>query len=252
MLANYKADELVTGFAYDKVWEGNWKLATENGMEFYHHMGLHAVTLEADLPARQAEMDPAPASGRFAHSRCFYSEAVRNQAEGLGNAPRPNCKFAEHELNSAYAIGLFPNISLAMSMTTNNWLSFIPLGPERTRVIGGFTVAQEMAADAEVMKASNELVCRVNEEDGQATWRLQQVMRSAKAAPGSLNVREGTCAQFSQIPWTHAGGRSCAGPPGRGVNCGDPNPRYQAGSMGVSTPVAPSIACAASSAMSSR
>ena len=53
-----------------------------------------------------------------------------------------------------------------------------------------------MAADAEVMATSNDLVMRINEEDAQATWRLQQVMRSTKAAPGPLNVREGTCAQF--------------------------------------------------------
>ncbi|MBT4905715.1 MAG: aromatic ring-hydroxylating dioxygenase subunit alpha [Rhodospirillaceae bacterium] len=196
MLENYRTDELITGFAYDTIWEGNWKLATENGMEFYHHMGLHAATLEADLPARQARMDEAPASGRFTHSRCFYSEVARNQSEGFGNAARPGCSFAEHERNSAYAIGLFPNISLAMSTATNNWLSFIPIGPERTRVIGGFVVAPEMAADTKVMEGSNELVYAVNEEDGQATWRLQQVMRSAKAAPGPLNVREGTCAQF--------------------------------------------------------
>jgi len=196
MLANYKTDELVTGFAYDTVWEGNWKLATENGMEFYHHMGLHAVTLEADMPARLGRMDSAPASGRFTHTRCGYSPEALDKPQGFGHQPRPGCSFTELEETTAYAIGLFPDISLAMSTATLNWLSFIPLGPERTRVVGGFIVAPEMAADAEVMAASNELVYAVNEEDGQATWRLQKVMRSQKAAPGPLNVREGTCAQF--------------------------------------------------------
>ena len=196
MLSNYKTHELVTGFSYDTIWEGNWKLATENGMEFYHHMGLHAVTLEADMPARLGRMDPAPASGRFTHPRCGYSPEALDKPQGFGHQPRPGCTFTELEETTAYAIGLFPNISLAMSTATNNWLSFIPMGPERTRVIGGFVVAPEMAADAEVMAASNELVHAVNEEDGQATWRLQQVMRSARAAPGPLNVREGTCAQF--------------------------------------------------------
>ncbi|MGY8994828.1 MAG: aromatic ring-hydroxylating oxygenase subunit alpha [Alphaproteobacteria bacterium] len=196
MLENYKTDELVTGFAYDKIWEGNWKLATENGMEFYHHMGLHAATLEADVPARLATMDPAPASGRFAHSRCGYVEGGLDQSEGFSTWPRPDCNFSERELNSVYAIGLFPNISLAMSSATNNWLSFIPLGPDRTRVIGGFVVAPDLAANADALAASNDLVFRVNEEDAQATWRLQQVMRSTKAAPGPLNVREGSCAQF--------------------------------------------------------
>ena len=196
MLTNYRVDELVTGFSYDTVWEGNWKLATENGMEFYHHMGLHGTTLEADIPARMATMDPAPPSGRFTHTRCGYAPASLDRAEGFGNWPRPGCSFSERERTTAYAIGLFPNISLAMSTATHNWLSFIPLGPERTRVVGGFVMAPEMAAQARVMAESNELVHRVNEEDGQATWRLQQVMRSTKAAAGPLNVREGTVAQF--------------------------------------------------------
>lgn len=196
MLANYKTHELVTGLAYDTIWEGNWKLATENGMEFYHHMGLHGTTLEADIPAKLASMVPAPASGRFTHTRCGYAEASLDQAEGFGNWPRPHCSFTELERRAAYAIGLFPNISLAMSTATLNWLSFIPLGPERTRVVGGFIVAPEMVADAEVMAVSNDLVYRVNEEDAQATWRLQQVMGSTRAAPGPLNVREGTVAQF--------------------------------------------------------
>ena len=196
MLANYRTHELVTGFAYDTVWEGNWKLATENGMEFYHHMGLHGTTLEDDIPARMARMDPAPPSGRFTHTRCGYAPASLDRAEGFGNWPRPHCSFSEPERTTAYAIGLFPNISLAMSTATLNWLSFIPLTPERTRVVGGFIVAPEMAGDTDVMAASNDLVYRVNEEDAQATWRLQQVMRSTKAAAGPLNVREGTVAQF--------------------------------------------------------
>ncbi len=196
MLGNYRIDELVTGIAYDAIWEGNWKLATENGMEYYHHMGLHAATLEAEQPARLARMDPAPASARFAHARCGYAEGIQGQAEGFGNWPRPNCKFSDSELNHVYVMGLFPNMSLAMSSATHNWLSFIPLSPGKTRVVGGFIVAPEMAADAEVMATSNDLVMRINEEDAQATWRLQQVMRSTKAAPGPLNVREGTCAQF--------------------------------------------------------
>jgi hypothetical protein len=159
-------------------------------------MGLHGTTLEADIPAKLATMDPAPASGRFTHTRCGYAEASLDQTEGFGNWPRPHCSFSERERRSAYAIGLFPNISLAMSTATLNWLSFIPLTPERTRVVGGFIVAPDMAADAEVMAVSNDLVYRVNEEDAQATWRLQQVMGATRAAPGPLNVREGTVAQF--------------------------------------------------------
>ena len=197
MLAHYNNADQVTGFSYDKIWEGNWKLATENGMEFYHHMGLHAATVEDALPAKGATVDPAPASGRFAHSRCpFSKDSAYKEGELARFVPDDN-QFTDLELNTAYAIGLFPNVSLAMTADSNNWLSFIPVGPERTRVVGGYIVQPGYdATHPEAAAKRNALLYEVNEEDAQATWRLQNVMRSTKAAPGPLNVREGTVAQF--------------------------------------------------------
>ena len=197
MLAHYSTADHVTGFSYDKIWEGNWKLATENGMEFYHHMGLHAATLEDALPAKGASVDPAPASGRFAHTRCPFSEKSSYKEGEMARFLADDNQFTELEANTSYAIGLFPNISLAMTADSNNWLSFIPLGPERTRVIGGYIVRPGYdAVHPEAAARRIKLIYDVNEEDAQATWRLQRVMRSTKAKPGPLNVREGTVAQF--------------------------------------------------------
>ena len=197
MLAHYATDDLVTGFSYDTIWEGNWKLATENGMEFYHHMGLHAATLEEALPAKGASVDPAPASGRFTHTRCPFSSASSNNESEMARFLPEVHRFTDLEANSAYAIGLFPNISLAMTADSNNWLSFIPLGPERTRVVGGYLVRRGFdEAHPQAAEQRNRLLYEVNEEDAQATWRLQRVLRSTRARPGPLNVREGTCAQF--------------------------------------------------------
>ena len=193
-LESYRSADLVTGLAYDAVWEGNWKLATENGMEYYHHMGLHGRTLEAMLPAAGARMEPAPASGRFTHTRCPYADRAA-AAERV--ARRHDSRFSEADATSSYAMGLFPNISLALTPDSNNWLSFLPMGPEKTRVIGGYLLPDNLQyGDPETAARRNALIHAVNEEDAQATWRLQQVMRSTKAAPGPLNVREGTVAQF--------------------------------------------------------
>jgi phenylpropionate dioxygenase-like ring-hydroxylating dioxygenase large terminal subunit len=193
-LDSYRSADLVTGLAYDAIWEGNWKLATENGMEYYHHMGLHGRTLEAMLPAAGAHMEPAPASGRFTHTRCPYADRAA-AAERV--ARRHDSRFSEADATSSYAMGLFPNISLALTPDSNNWLSFLPMGPERTRVIGGYLLPDNLQyGDPETAARRNALIHAVNEEDAQATWRLQQVMRSTKAAPGPLNLREGTVAQF--------------------------------------------------------
>jgi choline monooxygenase len=218
MLAHYSNSELVTGFSYDTVWEGNWKLATENGMEFYHHMGLHAATLEEALPAKGASVDPAPASGRFAHTRCPFSSKSSYKDGEMARALPEDHQFTELEINTAYAIGLFPNISLAMTADSNNWLSFIPLGPERTRVVGGYIVRPGYdSTNPEAAQRRNQLLYDVNEEDAQATWRLQKVLRSTRARPGPLNVREGTCAQFYKYL-----GRTLAPRPAADANAASP------------------------------
>lgn len=197
MLRHYNIAELVTGFSYDAIWEGNWKLATENGMEFYHHMGLHADTLEAAAPAIGASMEPAPTSGRFTHTRCPISTRGASKDGVLAHSISDGSQFTELEVSTGYAIGLFPNISLAMSVDFTNWLSFLPIGPERIRVVGGYIMRPEYeAANPEAAERRKTLFSAVNEEDAQATWRLQKVLRSSRARPGPLNVREGTCAQF--------------------------------------------------------
>ena len=166
-------------------------------MEFYHHMGLHAATLEEAVPARGATVDPAPASGRFTHTRCPFSETPDPERDGFPRWLPERHGFTEREIATVYAIGLFPNISLAMTIDSNNWLSFIPMGPERTRVVGGYIIASWIGDDnPDRIAQRNDLIYRVNEEDAQATWRLQRVMRSSRARSGPLNVREGTCAQF--------------------------------------------------------
>src|SRR5262249_34036500 len=44
-VANYRIGEQTEIFHYETEWQGNWKLAAENSMEYYHHIALHARTV---------------------------------------------------------------------------------------------------------------------------------------------------------------------------------------------------------------
>ena len=86
---------------------------------------------------------------------------------------------------------------MAMRPGTNNWLSFRPAGPERTTVLGGYLLWQEIAQqDPAVAAARRAMIEQVNAEDSLATIELAKAMRSAKAARGPLSHFEGTIAQF--------------------------------------------------------
>jgi phenylpropionate dioxygenase-like ring-hydroxylating dioxygenase large terminal subunit len=50
--ANHGIADAVTVARYHAAWQGNWKLAVENGSESYHHIGLHGDSLEPCMPAR--------------------------------------------------------------------------------------------------------------------------------------------------------------------------------------------------------
>ena len=86
---------------------------------------------------------------------------------------------------------------MAMRAGSNNWLSFRPDGPERTRVLGGYLLWKDLVSDdPEVASARAELIEQVNAEDALATTELARTMRSRKAPRGPLSPFEKTLAQF--------------------------------------------------------
>jgi hypothetical protein len=86
---------------------------------------------------------------------------------------------------------------MAMRVGTNNWLSFRPDGPEKTKVLGGYLMWKDVvAAEPGLGEQRRALIEQVNREDALATTELAKVMRSRKAARGPLSHFEGTILQF--------------------------------------------------------
>jgi phenylpropionate dioxygenase-like ring-hydroxylating dioxygenase large terminal subunit len=121
----------------------------------------------------------------------------------LGGASHPmNPKgdlrgLTEEELTTGYMVYVFPAFTMAMRPGTNNWLSFRPNGPEKTRILGGYLMWRDLVdEDPELSRARREMIERVNQEDSRATTELAKAMRSRKTGRGPLSHFEGTVAQF--------------------------------------------------------
>ena len=197
-VANYRVAEQTEVFHYEAEWAGNWKLAAENSMEYYHHIGLHAGTVGVQMPAKGTYIPNAPATDEtFTHERCRMGERFLAGQDHPMN-PRGDLRgLTEEELTTGYMVYVFPAFTMAMRPGTNNWLSFRPAGPERTTVLGGYLLWNDIAReDPAVARARAEMIAKVNEEDSRATIELAKAMRSAKAARGPLSHFEGTIAQF--------------------------------------------------------
>lgn len=197
-VANYRIGEQTEIFHYETEWAGNWKLSAENSMEYYHHIGLHLDTVGVQTPARGAYIPTVPSSDEtFTQSRCRIDEKFIGGADHPMNPRGDLSGLTREELTTAYLVYVFPAFTMAMRPGTNNWLSFRPDGPERTKILGGYLMWKDIAEeDPELGRARRELIEKVNYQDSLATTELAKAMRSRKAARGPLSHFENTIVQF--------------------------------------------------------
>ena len=195
---NYRVEDQTEVFHYETTWNGNWKLSAENSMEYYHHGGLHAQTVGVQMPARGTCFpDHPPVDETYTHERCMIGEKYLGGADHPLNPRGDLSGLTREELDTGYLVYVFPTFTMAMRAGANNWLSFRPDGPEKTRVLGGYLLWRDLVSDdPEVASARAELIEQVNAEDALATTELARTMRSRKAPRGPLSPFEKTIAQF--------------------------------------------------------
>ncbi len=195
-IKNYRVTTQVEIMHYESVWAGNWKLSAENSMEYYHHVGLHKDTVQAQMPASKTCPLAPPADLSFTHQRCGMDDKYKTEDHPM-NPKGDLASFSEVELTTGYMVYVFPAFTMAMRPNANNWLSFRPDGIESTEVLGGYLVSPEVIAGyPDIAEARRELILKVNAEDARATTELAKVMRSTRAARGPLSPFENTLAQF--------------------------------------------------------
>ncbi len=195
---NYRIEEQTEVFHYETTWNGNWKLSAENSMEYYHHIGLHAGTVGVQMPADGTYFpEQPPVDGTFTHERCRIGPDYLVGADHPLNPRGDVSGLTPEERDTGYLVYVFPAFTMAMRAGSNNWLSFRPDGPDRTRVLGGYLVWRELVSDdPEVTRARAGLIEKVNAEDALATTELARAMRSRKAPRGPLSPFEKTLVHF--------------------------------------------------------
>ena len=188
IMAPYDMESWRIAVAYDDVWAGNWKLGIETGLEGYHIEGLH----------------PDSYAGMMTSKGCKFQEAGDlwniyridiNFDHPLGAPVKPYAdRMGGDELISAPTLSIYPGVNISCSQSNANWLSFIPISPGETRVIGGFLVPpdeyERLQSAPEELAVTRMMIETINQEDASAMIDLQRNVRSRVAAPGKLNIRE--------------------------------------------------------------
>lgn len=181
-LAVYRLDEMVQVASWQEEWRVNWKLAVENSHENYHVMGLHPETVALLMP-RGADMDVDERSRLLTRLRSPFREPVEAEVLPLSDEQK------------AYMFNycVFPSASLATFADSLVWISFIPLGIDRTEVRGGVLLPPALLENRDreaLRKEQEESSAVVNGEDRRGLEAVQTSVGSRFADRGHLSPKE--------------------------------------------------------------
>jgi phenylpropionate dioxygenase-like ring-hydroxylating dioxygenase large terminal subunit len=180
---------------FEERWEGNWKAAVENGSESYHHMGLHSQTVQPYMPAQGSVF--VGATEHFA----WHRTPIARFAERHGNRVGVDTGLTDADREHARFFTIFPSTVLSVVGDSVDWITFLPMGPDRVLVSGGFvfrTWAVEPDERDTLRVTQAKMSQRINDEDRASVERLQRVVGSRFATPGRLNPREGAVGAFGR------------------------------------------------------
>jgi phenylpropionate dioxygenase-like ring-hydroxylating dioxygenase large terminal subunit len=92
---------------------------------------------------------------------------------------------------------IFPSTIVLNFQDLVAWFSFLPTGVDSCRLLNGFCFSSRLVEAGLVdHDAMARFMCGVNEEDRAVSELVQQGMKSARAEPGMLSVKEVQLADF--------------------------------------------------------
>jgi phenylpropionate dioxygenase-like ring-hydroxylating dioxygenase large terminal subunit len=189
-IADYHLDKWKAPCIFDDRWNGNWKLACENALDSYHHMGLHENSVQAIMPGLGTEFVEAYKAWNY--HRTPFNELGVNQANA--QAPEVVARLKPRDALAMNAIFVYPNLVIPLLPTGANWLSFVPESIDRTWIFTG------MAMDKSILDpiddhvalgvAIQKTLASINQEDSLGTSELQRATRSAFIERGAICEKE--------------------------------------------------------------
>ncbi|WP_433336626.1 aromatic ring-hydroxylating oxygenase subunit alpha [Spirillospora sp. CA-294931] len=187
-------------------WEeigANWKVAVENGVESYHHLGTHAESLQPVLPAQRFqahESDGIWFTGLMPVAREF----AESEVDGYPIMPTmlPSWPGLTPEQRSGMlAVVVFPLFAIAVSPDSATWFRWVPTGPQshsaelRLIVPPGSTEVQDFA---ELVEGGRSITGQIQSEDIVALQGVQRGLASRTAHRGRFSDLERGVWQFQR------------------------------------------------------
>ena len=188
-MANY-----VETFREEHRWNTNWKILAENFMESYHLPMCHAGTIGSATKLK----DMVCPEG---YEGFNYHHILKDDSVPLALAHPSNTTLQGDERRRTWLLALYPSLLVTLTPGYFWYLSLMPDGPDKVKILFGGGLSSEFMADAGAqahLAALKTLLDAVNEEDRGCTERVWKGMQSLYAKPGPLSHLERPNYEFAQ------------------------------------------------------
>jgi phenylpropionate dioxygenase-like ring-hydroxylating dioxygenase large terminal subunit len=182
----------------------NWKVALENGAEFYHHIGTHRNTLQPLWPAHRVQIESGADDEWFLGRMPVGPDAAVGIDGGYPVHPTslpPVEGLSARQRSETVVAGLFPMFFFALGPDGAIWFDWRPTGPSshhldiRIIVPPASFEAEGFADGLDAMQAG---VHSVQAEDAAANVAVQRGLRARAAEPGPLAPLESILVQLQR------------------------------------------------------
>ena len=188
-MANY-----VETFREEHRWNTNWKILAENFMESYHLPKCHGGTIGGGTKLKDMTC-PAGYEG------FNYHHILKDDSISLALAHPSNTALQGDERRRTWLLALYPSLLVTLTPGYFWYLSLMPDGPDKVKIIFGGGLSADFMADADAqihLIKVKALLDAVNEEDRGCTERVWKGMQSRYARPGPLSHLERPNYEFAR------------------------------------------------------
>lgn len=190
LFRNYRLGDMRIMHKATEIWEGNWKVATENFLESYHLGVVHAESI--------GSMGPMEAISMAEEGPWYAFHRVMSPPEAIvpmeGSLQMENPDISDEERMTIYAGCVFPNHLFTVQHDQITWMRTQPISADRTLIEWGIAGAYDWPGE-EPDPAHPEFyymreMPQVNAEDRAVVAAVQIGAKSGMRKPGRLHPVE--------------------------------------------------------------
>jgi phenylpropionate dioxygenase-like ring-hydroxylating dioxygenase large terminal subunit len=199
MVQRYRIGEMRTVLQLEEVWNANWKIVVDNGIESYHAAFVHSNSIGYADPKELIKIH---------NGELGYNAHCTSMNNGLGehdimNMITANPNLSREDCGKVFTIDIYPAQLIGINGDSIHWFTMQPLGVGQTKIhygVGqlGDVPPPETTEGREYRAAVRANIDMVNSEDRGIVEQAHRGMQARAAGRGHYSHLEHTLWDFAR------------------------------------------------------